>query len=98
MSRQIFRIIIGTALAIALLLYVTKEFYNVEFLIMFSSLNFLIFSLGVHGLIAHSYRIENKVELTLFPLIMWVIWAILFLAFVFIILPMYCDNFLVDIS
>jgi hypothetical protein len=95
MSKRIFKIIIGIALAIALLFYFTKEFYDKEFLIIFSSLNFLILSLGVHGLIAHSFRIKNKEELIVFPLLMWVLWAIMFLAFVFFVLPMYCNNFLV---
>jgi hypothetical protein len=95
MSKRIFKIIIGIALAIALLFYFTKEFYDKEFLILFSSLNFLILSLGVHGLIAHSFRIKNKEELIVFPLLMWVLWAIMFLAFVFFVLPMYCNNFLV---
>ena len=89
MSRRIFRIIIVIAIALGIYLFVSKESHSKSFLIIVSSLNFLLFSLGIHGLIAHSLRPKSKGELITFPLLMWVLWAILFLVFVFFIIPVY---------
>lgn len=97
MARRIFRIIIIIATAFGIYLFVSKETHSKSFLIIVSSLNFLLFSLGVHGLIAHSLRPKSKGELITFPLLMWVLWAILFLVFVFFIIPIYCPDFLLDI-
>ena len=97
MSRRIFRIIIVVAIALGIYLFVSKESHSKSFLIIISSLNFLLFSLGVHGLIAHSLRPKSKGELITFPLLMWILWAILFLVFVFFIIPIYCPDFLLDL-
>lgn len=97
MSRRIFRIIIVISIALAFYLFITKESYSQSFLIISSSINFLLFSLGIHGLIAHSIRLKSKGDLITFPLLMWVLWAILFLLFVFFIIPIYCPDFLIDI-
>lgn len=96
MSRRIFRIIIAVAIALGIYFFVSKESHSKSFLIIVSSLNFLLFSLGVHGLIAHSLRPKSKGDLIVFPLLMWVLWAVLFLVFVFFIIPIYCPDFLLD--
>lgn len=96
MSRRIFRIVIVIAIALGIYLFLAKESYSKSFLIIVSSLDFLIFSFGIHGLIAHSLRPKSKGELITFPLLMWVLWAILFLAFVIFIIPIYCPDFLLD--
>ncbi|MDB9720438.1 hypothetical protein OAA67_01030 [Winogradskyella sp.] len=47
---------------------------------------------------AHSIRPPStKGELITFLLFMWVLWAVMFLAFVFFIIPVYCPDFLMDI-
>lgn len=96
MSRRIFRIVILIAIVLGIFLFVAKESYSKTFLISASSLDFLLFSLGIHGLIAHSLRLKSKEELITFPLLMWVLWAVLFLIFVFFILPYFCPDFLLD--
>lgn len=96
MARRIFRIVIIIAIALGIYLFIVKESHSKSFLIIVSSLNFLLFSLGIHGLIAHSLRPKSKGELITFPLLMWVLWAILFLVFVFFIIPIYCPDFLLD--
>jgi len=96
MSRRIFRIIIVVAIALGIYLFIVKESHSRSFLVIASSLDFLLFSLGVHGLIAHSLRPKSKGELITFPLLMWVLWAVLFLFFVFFIIPIYCPDFLID--
>nr|WP_321227916.1 hypothetical protein [uncultured Psychroserpens sp.] len=95
MSRRLFRIVIVIALALGIYLFIAKESYSKSFLIIVSTLNFLLFSFGIHGLIAHSLRPKSKGDLITFPLLMWVLWAILFMVFVFLILPIYCPDFLI---
>jgi hypothetical protein len=98
MSRRIFRIIIAIAIVIGTALFITKDSFSNSVLISLASLTFLAFSLGIHGLIAHSIHPPvTDEELITFPLLMWVLWAIMFLAFVFFIIPVYCPNFLIDI-
>ncbi|WP_298498141.1 hypothetical protein [uncultured Algibacter sp.] len=97
MSRRIFRIVIAIAIVLWIVLFITKESLSKSLLISFATLNFLVFSFGIHGLIAHSIRPPNtKGELITFPLLMWVLWAIMFLLFVFLIIPVYCPDFLMD--
>ncbi|MFD2914607.1 hypothetical protein [Psychroserpens luteus] len=95
MSRRLFRIVIVIAVALGIYLFIAKESYSKSFLIIVSTLNFLLFSFGIHGLIAHSLRPKTKGDLITFPLLMWVLWAILFMVFVFLILPIYCPDFLI---
>jgi len=94
MSRRIFRIVIIVAIALGIFLSISKESYSKSFLIISSSLTFLVFSFGIQGLIAHSLRPKSKGELITFPLLMWMFWAIMFLVFVFLIIPIYCPDFL----
>lgn len=97
MSRRVFRIVIVIAIALWILLFIIKESHSKSFLIIVSTLTFLVFSFGIHGLIAHSLRPPaSKGELITFPLLMWVLWAVLFLLFVFLIIPVYCPDFLMD--
>ncbi|MEM5565082.1 hypothetical protein WNY78_08195 [Psychroserpens sp. AS72] len=96
MSRRLFRIVILVAIAIGIYLFISKESFSKSYLIVISSIDFLILSFGIHGLIAHSLSPKSKGELITFPLLMWVLWAILFLVFVFFIIPIYCPDFLID--
>ena len=96
MSRRIFRIVIVIAIALGIYLFVAKESFSKSFLIIASSIDFLILSLGIHGLIAHSLHPKSKGELITFPLLMWVLWAVLFLLFVFFVIPVYCPDFLLE--
>lgn len=93
MSRRIFRIVIVIAIAIGIYFFVAKESFSEKFLIIASSIDFLLLSLGIHGLIAHSLSPKSKGNLITFPLLMWALWAILFLLFVFFIIPIYCLDF-----
>ncbi|MDB9782918.1 hypothetical protein OAB88_07430 [Winogradskyella sp.] len=98
MSRRVFRIIIVLAIAIWISLFITKDEFSKSVLISVASLTFLVFSFGIHGLMAHSIRPPStKGELITFLLFMWVLWAVMFLAFVFFIIPVYCPDFLMDI-
>jgi hypothetical protein len=95
MSRRLFRIVIVIALALGVYLFIAKDSYSSSFLIITSTINFLLFSFGIHGLIAHSLRPKSKGELITFPLLMWILWAVLFMVFVFLIIPIYYPDFLI---
>jgi len=96
MYRRVFRIVIVIAIALGIYLFVAKESFSKNFLIIALSIDFIILSLGIHGLIAHSLRPSSKGELITYPLFMWILWAILFLIFVFFIIPIYCPDFSLD--
>lgn len=97
MARRIFRIVIFIAIALGIYLFVSKDSLSKSFLIITASIDFLVLSLGIHGLIAHSLRPSSKGELITYPLLMWVLWALLFLGFVFFIIPVYCPDFLLEL-
>lgn len=97
MSRRIFRIVIVIAIVIWIALYITKDSFSKSILISAATLTFLVFSFGTHGLMAHSIRPPaTKGELITFPILMWVLWAVMFLVFVFLIIPIYCPDFTID--
>lgn len=85
------------SIALGVYFFVAKESFTKSFLIVASSIDFLLFSLGIHGLIAHSFLPKSEGQLITFPLLMWVLWAILFLVFVFLIIPVYCPDFLLEL-
>ena len=85
---------IAVALVVGIFLFVERESFSARFVILVSSFDFLVLSLGIHGLIAHSLRPATKGSLITYPLLMWVLWAVLFLVFVFALLPLYCPDFL----
>lgn len=97
MSRRIFRIVIAIAIVIWIALFMTIDSFSKSFLISAATFAFLVFSFGIQGLIAHSiHPPATKGELITFPLLMWVLWAVMFLVFVFLIIPIYCPDFLMD--
>lgn len=94
MSRRLFSIVIILAIALGVYLHITKESQSQSVLIIIATLTFLVFSFGVQGLIAHSLNPpRTKGELMRFPLFMWILWAVMFLLFVFFVLPLYCPDF-----
>ena len=96
MSRRVFRIVIVIAIIAWLFLFMAKDAFSKSALIILSSLSFLAFSLCIHGVMGHSIRPPStKGGLIVFPLLMWVFWAVMFLAFVFFMLPLYCPDFLI---
>lgn len=97
MARRIFRIVIVVSIVMGIYLYTVREAHSNSFLIISASTIFLLLSMGIHGLIAHSLRPESKGELITYPILMWVLWAVLFLLFVFFVIPFYCPDFLIDL-
>ena len=97
MSRRIFRILIIASILIGFYLYVIRETQSSRLLVIWSSVTFLILSFGIHGLIAYSLRPKTKGDLIAYPLLMWVLWAVLFFLFVFLVIPVFYPDFLMDI-
>jgi len=93
MARRIFAIIILVTLVFGLFLFLNQEDYSTRFLMLASSIAFLVMSLGIHGLIAFSLRPEFKGQIIFYPVWMWALWAVLFLIFVFFLLPAICPGF-----
>ncbi|WP_298366790.1 hypothetical protein [uncultured Lutibacter sp.] len=93
MARRIYQLLLGLSVIMGIVLFMVKESHSKVFLIVFASLIFLLFNTGIHGLIAHSIKPKYKGTLIAYPIIMGVIWTILFFLFVFLFLPTICPDF-----
>lgn len=95
MARKILKTVIFITIAIWIYLVVTKESHSKTFMLIVATLTFLVFSFSVLRLIVRSTRPPaTKGELISFPLLMWVLWAMMFLLFVFLLVPvLYPDLF-----
>jgi hypothetical protein len=91
--RRIFTVSIVLALIVGFFVFINRQTYSTRFIMISSSLAFLIFSLGIHGMIAFTLKPEFKGRMIFYPVWMWALWAILFLIFVFLILPAICPGF-----
>ncbi len=96
MSRRIYRILIVISIALGVYLYTIKETHTKMFLIVISSLVFMLLNMGIHGFIAHSLKPSVKGDVIAYPLLMRALWAVLFFLFVFFILPVFCPSFLLN--
>lgn len=96
MARRIFSIIIAIALGLGFYLNFTKEDHSKSFLIVTAGIIFTLLSIGVQGLIAHSLDSKAKGHIILYPLLMGVLWAVMFFLFVFLVMPMFCPDFLLS--
>ncbi|WP_272022964.1 hypothetical protein [Olleya namhaensis] len=94
MARRIYRILIVISLALGYYLFTIKDTHSTTYVVIISSLIFMLLSMGIHGLIAHSLKPDVKGGIILYPILMGVLWAILFFLFVFFILPAFCPDFL----
>jgi len=94
MARRIYLILIVTSIVLGVYLYMVKETHSKTFLIFISSLIFMIFSMGIHGFIAHSLKPSLKGDIIVYPILMGALWSVLFFLFVFFILPVFCPEFL----
>ncbi|WP_339840069.1 hypothetical protein [uncultured Maribacter sp.] len=97
MARRVYSILIAIALGLGFYLFSIKETHSKVFLIVTSAMIFTFLSMGIHGLIAHSLNPKAKGGILLYPLLMGVLWAVLFFLFVFLILPMFCPDFLLQL-
>ena len=96
MSRIIYGILIVISIALGVYLYTIKDTHTKMFLIVISSLVFMLLNMGIHGLIVHSLKPSVKGDIIAYPLLMGALWAVLFFLFMFFILPVFFPNFLLN--
>lgn len=84
------------SLGLGFYLYTIKDTRSDSYLIIISAMIFTLFSVGIHGLIAHSLNPVAKGGILAYPLLMGVLWAVLFFLFVFFVVPMFCPDFLLS--
>ncbi|SIR21259.1 hypothetical protein [Maribacter ulvicola] len=97
MARRIYSIIIVVALALGYYLFSIRDTHSKVYLITVSAIIFTLFSMGIHGLLAHSLKPKVKGDIIIYPLLMGVLWGVLFFLFVFVFLPILCPDFLLKI-
>ncbi|WP_111707709.1 hypothetical protein [Lutibacter citreus] len=93
MARRIYLILIIISMLLGWYLFMFKETHSTTFLLVITSLIFLLFSAGIHGLLAHSLKPNIKGDIIGYPIVMGIIWAVLFFLFTFFILPVFCSDF-----
>ncbi len=94
MLRRIYWIALILTLITGLLLYLFKA--NIETKILLWLLFFLSMILisSIHGIIAHSINPELKGGLIVYPILMGILFAVLFFICLFLIMPLFCSDFL----
>ena len=97
MARRVYSIIIAIALGLGFYLFTIRDTHSKAYLITISAIIFTLFSMGIHGLLAHSLKPKVKGDIIIYPLLMGVLWAILFFLFVFVFLPILCPDFLLQL-
>lgn len=94
MLRRIYTILLVLALIAGFILYFFKD--NVSANTMMGILFFLsmLFIASVHGIIAHSIRVELKGRMIVYPVLMGILFGILFFFFVFVVIPWFFPDFM----
>lgn len=93
MAKRIYTLLVLISVILGAYVYLIKEAHSKNFLIVITSLVFLLFSAGIHGVLAHSLKPSIKRGLIGYPIFMGVLWALLFFLFVFFIIPIFCPDF-----
>ncbi|MFD1553362.1 hypothetical protein DNU06_06770 [Putridiphycobacter roseus] len=93
MARRIYVLLIIAALLMGIYLYSVKEMQSNNFLIGMATFLFMLFSMGVHGFLAHSLKPSTKGGIIIYPVLMGVLYGLMFFLFVFFILPVFCNEY-----
>jgi hypothetical protein len=89
LAKRIYIFFIILSFLIGIYFYgIAKDNYTPQFLTFFALLPFYLFIAGVHGLIAHTMKTTVKGNLIIYPIIMGIVFALLFFIHIFIILPL----------
>ncbi len=70
MARRIYTIVIAVAVGLGFYLNAIKDTHSKTFLIVTAGIFFMLFSMGIHGLIAHSMNPKLKGGILAYPLLM----------------------------
>lgn len=94
MARRIYWIILILSIVAGVALYFNRESFSQGALLALLFLASTVMVASVHGIIAHSLSLKFKGGLIAYPVMMGVVFAVLFFICVFFILPLFCPNFL----
>ncbi|MDO6472566.1 hypothetical protein [Maribacter sp. 1_MG-2023] len=70
MARRIYSIKIAIALGLGFYLFTIRDTHSKAYLITISAIIFTLFSMGVHGLLAHSLKPKVKGDIIIYSLLM----------------------------
>jgi hypothetical protein len=96
-ARRIYWAILLLSIIVGVYFYgIAPDKYSSDFLVIFALVPFLMFAGAVHGLITHLLKpsVKGKGESLFYPLIMGIVFVILFFIHLFVILPLVCPDFL----
>ncbi len=71
---------------------IMPERYDSNFLLVFALVPFLMFATGVHGLLSHLLTPALKDKMLVYPLVMGIVFTLLFFIHVFVVLPLVCPG------
>jgi hypothetical protein len=94
MAKRIYWIILILSFVAGAALYFGKDSFSPNTLLALFFLSSMIMIISVHGIIAHSISLKVKGGLIVYPILMGVLFAVLFFICIFFILPLFCPNFL----
>ena len=71
---------------------VAYQNFAASFLQLFAVVPFLMFMGGVHGLMSHNISPQTKHNMLVYPLVMGMVYVLLFFIHLFIIIPLICPG------
>ena len=93
LARRIYLILLVFSVLIGTYFYgIRVEDFDTDFLKYFSLVPFLIFISAVHGLLAHTLTPQVKDRMVAYPLVMGIVYVLLFFIHLFVILPRICPD------
>jgi hypothetical protein len=93
MSKRIYSVVLVLSIIGLLVLYFVRENIGVNGMLGILFLFSMVFVTSIHGIVAHSINPQLKGGLIVYPVLMGVLFALLFFICVFVILPLYYPEF-----
>lgn len=93
MSKRIYSLILVLSIIGLLVLYSVRENIGVNGMLGLLFLFSMVLVTCIHGIVAHSINPQLKGGLIVYPVLMGVLFALLFFICVFVILPLYYPEF-----
>lgn len=92
-ARRIYWAALILSVAMGIYFYgIAPEKYDPDFLTLFSILPFFLFAGSIHGLMAGLLTPTQKHKMVVYPIIMGLIYSLLFIFHLYIVVPMVCGN------
>ena len=94
MSKNIYTILLIVSLLLGGIFYFIKDQFSGDVLLTILFILSMISIASTHGIIAYATDNQNPKDLIKFPLLMGVIFGVLFFIWVFFIFPAFCPDFI----